>query len=662
MSGQGINVGDAVLSFIGDTTRLDATLAALPGKAKAAGDATADAFSGFDEVVDESAGGVEGLGKQAVVTGQQIETSMRGAREQVRFLSEEAGIRLPRAMAGLVSELPGVGSALNLAFSATAIIFAAQKVDELTKKMFDYINAKENAFAASQLAALVAENNEYVRQNQLLDEADKALTSALDTRTTLQKLTTQLLDQQMQLTEASKIDESEVLNDKRVAALKEQIRLTEVLIEQQKQANADKAEAEAIKQIVQYQSFLNEVQERYNRNAEEAKQQTEELNKTLEKTAKDIKEIPADVITPDAVKHILEMRQAAQSLGVTLRSDLTARLREAEAAKNAFIAVMGDKDTAQLALFDAAITKAGLAVKTFGVQSLQSKEEANKAALGMAESELAEARAHGANTKAIEQEIAALKKIQGDLKREQIEATKTKDVLSQLENSAQQSMTAVGNAVASAMQGMLSHQENFGKAMEKAVLSMIAQQAQAWGAYFLSLGTGMMFVPGGQAQGAGLIAEGLALEALAGVLGAVGSRVGSGTGTGSSGGNPNGGGNGGNNFAYGSSVSNTGSQAGSGRTNVSVQAFADGGLVTKPTLALIGEDGPEAVVPLSGRGGSGGDSDGVVQHHTHFNINVKGMISPDNLSKVCTQISKRVSRGQATLNSSSSFKTTKRGA
>jgi hypothetical protein len=648
-----IEVGDAVLTFLGDTQQLDKAFDSIGDKAKAA-------VEPATEALDDMQGGFNDAGKAGTEAGEEISTSMRGAREQVRFLSEEAGVRLPRAMAGLVAELPGVGQAINLAFGAAAIIFAAQQVDALTKKMFDYINAKENAFAASQLAALVAENNEYVRQNKLLDEADKALVAAIDTRTTLQKLQTQLLDQQQELADASKVDETQTLNDKRVATLKEQIRLTEVLIEQQKQANADKAEADALRQIAQYQTFLTEVQERYNRNAAEVQRQTEELNKTLETTAKDIKEIPAEVVTPVAVQHIIEMREAAKSLGVTLRSDLTARLREAEAAKNAFIAVMGDKDTKQIALFDAAIAKAGLAVQTFGVQSLEARQQANKAALGMAESELAEARAHGANTKAIEQEIDALKRVQGELKREQIEANKTKDVLTQLENSANQAMTGIGNAVASAMQGMLTHQENFGKAMEKAVFQMIATQAQQWGAYFISLGTGMLFVPGGQAQGAGLIAEGVALEALSGALGAVGSRVGAGTGSG--GGNPGGGGNGGNNYAYGSSVSDTGSQGSSGRSNLSVQAFADGGLVTGPTLALIGEnatpDDPEIVIPPRGSGG-GSDGGGTLHQHFHFHAPV---IGASDVAKLCGQISKRVSKGQATLNASSTFRVTKRGA
>lgn len=35
-------------------------------------------------------------------------------------------------------------------------------------------------------------------------------------------------------------------------------------------------------------------------------------------------------------------------------------------------------------------------------------------------------------------------------------------------------------------------------------------------------------------------------------------------------------------------------------------AFASGGVVTRPTVALIGEDGPEAIVPLSGMRGGGG--------------------------------------------------------
>jgi phage-related minor tail protein len=37
-----------------------------------------------------------------------------------------------------------------------------------------------------------------------------------------------------------------------------------------------------------------------------------------------------------------------------------------------------------------------------------------------------------------------------------------------------------------------------------------------------------------------------------------------------------------------------------------VPAMANGGIVTSPTLALIGEAGPEAVIPLDRAGGMGG--------------------------------------------------------
>jgi phage-related minor tail protein len=37
-----------------------------------------------------------------------------------------------------------------------------------------------------------------------------------------------------------------------------------------------------------------------------------------------------------------------------------------------------------------------------------------------------------------------------------------------------------------------------------------------------------------------------------------------------------------------------------------VTAFANGGIVTKPTLGLVGEAGPEAIIPLSQMGNMGG--------------------------------------------------------
>ena len=39
---------------------------------------------------------------------------------------------------------------------------------------------------------------------------------------------------------------------------------------------------------------------------------------------------------------------------------------------------------------------------------------------------------------------------------------------------------------------------------------------------------------------------------------------------------------------------------------IDIPGFADGGIVTRPTLAMVGEKGPEAIVPLGRGGGVGG--------------------------------------------------------
>jgi len=92
----------------------------------------------------------------------------------------------------------------------------------------------------------------------------------------------------------------------------------------------------------------------------------------------------------------------------------------------------------------------------------------------------------------------------------------------------------------------------------------------------------------------------------------------------------------------------------------------DGGLISAPTLALIGEESGkrEAVLPLDDPqamrtiGQAIGQEGGGTTVHVH----VEGMISPDNLNKVIGQINKMVNRGQATLHATSSLRVNKRSA
>jgi hypothetical protein len=85
---------------------------------------------------------------------------------------------------------------------------------------------------------------------------------------------------------------------------------------------------------------------------------------------------------------------------------------------------------------------------------------------------------------------------------------------------------------------------------------------------------------------------------------------------------------------------------GSKTSGAEVPAMASGGIVTEPTLALIGEAGPEAVVPLSQGGLGGGDTFQVT-----INISDKERIDVDSLvSELFSKIeelqrAKRVQRG-----------------
>lgn len=83
---------------------------------------------------------------------------------------------------------------------------------------------------------------------------------------------------------------------------------------------------------------------------------------------------------------------------------------------------------------------------------------------------------------------------------------------------------AVGNAIGNAFQSAISGADSFGHSLTKAVLGFIATIAQQFGAMFILIGSGLIWLgwPGGGA----LIAYGIALEALAGVLRGVADKIG----------------------------------------------------------------------------------------------------------------------------------------
>jgi phage-related minor tail protein len=85
-----------------------------------------------------------------------------------------------------------------------------------------------------------------------------------------------------------------------------------------------------------------------------------------------------------------------------------------------------------------------------------------------------------------------------------------------------------------------------------------------------------------------------------------------------------------------------------GAASTAVHAFASGGIVTSPTLALVGEAGPEAIIPLSafaggsslaGVGNGGGGSGNIV-----VNINGGNYLDSNGATMIANAIGKQVQR------------------
>lgn len=139
-----LNVGDAVLQFLGDTTQLDAAFNRVATEAGAKMGVATTAIQGTTGAVDEMSksmavgqqGAVE-LGEMTNLAGEKVKESMYEARGEIGLLGEMFGINLPRHVRSFVAELPGVGIALSAAFQATAVLFLidalAQAIEKITQ-------------------------------------------------------------------------------------------------------------------------------------------------------------------------------------------------------------------------------------------------------------------------------------------------------------------------------------------------------------------------------------------------------------------------------------------------------------------------------------------------------------------------------------------------
>lgn len=145
-----LNIGDAVLTFLGDTSQLDQVFARLPAQTEAAMGAAAgsagvmgDALGGINFELDATASNVPYCGEVIKETMDESAKVTREARGEAGLLGEAFGIHLPRHVRSFLAELPGVGTALAAAFTATAVLFIIDAVVQLVEKIAEFAKSGE---------------------------------------------------------------------------------------------------------------------------------------------------------------------------------------------------------------------------------------------------------------------------------------------------------------------------------------------------------------------------------------------------------------------------------------------------------------------------------------------------------------------------------------
>jgi hypothetical protein len=259
-------------------------------------------------------------------------------------------------------------------------------------------------------------------------------------------------------------------------------------------------------------------------------------------------------------------------------------------------------------------------------------------------------------------------------------------------------------AFASAMMGAILSGQSIGAALEKAtaqVLVNLATQAAAHAIYCTAMGIAELALGVTDSSAAEWFAAAAEFGLVAAVSGAAGIAMSGG-----------GGGSHPNQNSSGITGGQTSSSGGGSNQTVSVTHLAEGGLVTGPTRAIIGEQGSEAVLPLTNpdamarlanallspstlRAASAGmsssaaiaaspsgaspggldeasmtkfaehvaahlDSSGAGGGDTHIHNHIKGLLDSGTLAKTMDKMSKMVQQNRATLHASNSFRVSRR--
>jgi hypothetical protein len=625
----GMTIGDCAVNFIADMTNLDQGVDKLNDRIESGMTRASQNVGQLGDALDET-------GAKAGEAANEVEESMskssvniREARGEVALLGEEFGVRLPRHVQTFVAEMPGVGEALEAAFSATAVLFVLEAVVKLTEKVTDFISTtfiytqamKDADKATADLNATVLANEaNIVRLNAAYDAM---------TMTPMQLLTKQLDDVNAKI--AHQQEEFRAASDEMYGYRNGLIQLTDA--EKKQSENIIISNKTVMESLTdENRNLSTQIDKLYSDGAKKAKELADKNMATFNELmlqqrnyagqlildwnnmAEAIMRLPAAANTAGAVIFqglnpafvALENGQkAAKNLGITLRTDLISDITFAQKEMDAF-AASGIKDAKAMDAF---------------VQKLKEAKQA--------------LRDYDTGVKQVSTGMAAAIEFSGKLE----------------------------SNLAAAFIAAATGEEAWGKAMEAATGKAIT----AFGEYCQIKATAALAAAmGGDTSMWASAAEWEAAAIAAGIAGAeISGAAGGGAG-----------GGGGRSYSGTGTTGNvtSGSGAAPGPQTTTTRLFA-GGLVSAPTMAMIGDtamggDANEAVLPLDHPDSMAKIAAAIAPHlagmmgdgGTHFHVNVKGLVSDDTLSNIMTKMSKKVNKGTGSLLSSNTHRVTKRSA
>jgi hypothetical protein len=644
----GIDIGDAILTATVDMSQLEGKFAAIGQQAEVGLKPAADAL-------DDVAGGFKDAGTSATASvppieaaGEATKVSMYEARGEVRLLGEEFGIRLPRHVGNFVASLPGVGEAMSAAFSATAVLFIAQALVQATEKLSEWVGANliytdamraSNAEIARHGAALEALKGTYDKDQEALDNFGKTALQVADDK--IAKLTKAIKDEVAASKEMENSAKAGQIQYSYWDGIIDQVYMKVGLGPRRFEAAMD----------AQAQAVIN-AQDKAQEAIKDADNKEKELALAKLQRAKEAREEAQKAYYAEVDLREKALAYAKRADEEELESKRKMYYEQVDLAEKAAKANEATDKAAHGAEVKAYYEKIEIQDK-----DLEIKKEVLKADEEATQKQIEYAKAHHQTTVELEKELKLLQQLEKEIGVQPHVIDKAKTSMDELGEVTQHASTQMLSSFGSAISGMVQGTEHGGKAMEKALFSTIASMAQQLAAFFFAQAVAYALTPGMGATAAGDMAGAVALEALAGVLGGLGSGINAGTGSSNTG------------VAQLSGASDT---SGAGvRGGTSVRGFATGALVSAPTLAMVGEGGgPEAVIPLDdpeamekigqavgavvSRAGGGGD--------LHIHLPHGSIISADVMQKFVGKMNSMVKRGQLNVTSSNSLRITKRSA